>query len=639
MSTNNSTEHAVNGTTVNSVSASVANSNGMDMRLHQPEMDEPVAEDVRLVTRNNREYLVFPIIVAREMVLEYPEEDPPTREYLSKERLQESVQLWSGTPLTFIHPNNPQRTAADPFAYTSYSMGEGHDPEIVGDANDKLKVYGWLDVAKAEAIGDLAADVVEKLKAGEELSVSAGYVTLNDRYTEGEFEGEAYDVEQGIVIPDHIAIFPSDEFLARCSPEDGCAAPRVNAVLDQSNIPEDAEMTEQTDGQEDTPDLRICEDIAPALSTRLNAEQADVESALRTLAGESEDRGALARVLVNAYDMRETDIRTVLDRAEAGDITVNASTLSKLIGAGSTATVDPSALRQNAHDGECECGAKVNAEGQVIEPSDDGETPSDAETAPEVGATDSDEETGNESGADPALDDESDTDADTDTDTTADSTETGGEEPTVEDEPDEPTDADADTDEDSSNMPEKLSIEEIAANSAYGLDELQDWDEDELAALEMTILSNNPALADDADGGDEMNENKDEYDDKGNKDEYGDSDDKENTTEAVTKQEFNELKAMVEDAVNSKANSEKQAKARMVANAVEGLDAESAEALDDDALDSLAEAHGVQPQVRTNYGAVAGPVDRQPQGPSEEDVSDMPAGGRAAYEARKNGGD
>ena len=645
--TNNSTDRTVSGTTVNASAATVANAGGMDMRVHQPSMDKPVAEDVRLVERNDREYLVFPLIIAREMVLEYPEESPPTREYLSAERLRESKELWAGTPLTFVHPNNPRKTAADPFAFTSYNIGEGHDPEIVGDNDDKLRVHGWLDIEKAESIGDLASDVVAGLRNGDELSVSAGYVTLNDRFVSGSFNGEAYDVEQGILIPDHIAIFPSDEFLARCTPEDGCAAPRANAVLEQPSTPAtEADMTDPTNEQDiDPTQLRVCDHISPALAPRLNAQQEDVEASIRTLAGEVSDRDALARVVSNAYDLSETDVLTVLERAEAGDITVNASTLSKLMGAAPSASVDPSALRENASP--CDCGTTTNAEGGVTDT--ESETPPDAATTDTPDgptAPEADSETDDEDEPGDVTDTESDADTDTDADTDPADSETepaegaeGGDEQTPSDEEAESTDADTDADADTT-MPETLSVEQLAANSAYGLDELQGWDEDQLAALEMTILTNNPALAEESEGGESDSETNMDGSDHDKGEDY--SEDKSNAGgEPVTREEFSEMKAMVEDALSQKNNAEKRQKARAVSNAVEGLSEDAAASLDDEALDSLAEKHNAPSAVTGNYSAVAGPVDRQPQGagPSDEDLADMPAGGRSDWEARQAGGD
>ena len=172
------------------------------------------------------------------MVIDYPENG--TRELLARERLHESVQLWAGTPLTFIHPENEEKTADKPESFTREVIGQVFRPEIVDD--EKLKVQAWLDIQKALDIGGLAADVVERLRSGENLSVSAGYATIDDAFVGGSHNGDSYDVEQGMVLPDHVAIFPSDEFKARCDWEDGCGAPRANYV----EAPSDVESTENS---------------------------------------------------------------------------------------------------------------------------------------------------------------------------------------------------------------------------------------------------------------------------------------------------------------------------------------------------------------------------------------------------------
>lgn len=188
--------------------------------------------DVREVTRGGREYLVFPVIALREMVIDYPENG--TRELLARERLHQSKELWAGTPLTFVHPENDQKTADKPESFTREVIGQVFKPEIIDD--EKLKVQAWLDVEKARDLGGLAGQVVEKLRSGENLSVSAGYATIDDTFVDGEHDGEKYNVEQGTILPDHVAVFPSDEFQARCDWEDGCGAPRANYIQAPSDV-------------------------------------------------------------------------------------------------------------------------------------------------------------------------------------------------------------------------------------------------------------------------------------------------------------------------------------------------------------------------------------------------------------------
>lgn len=207
------------------------------MRVHRPmasDTTDSQQAEVERIEVNGRDYLVFPLIAAREMVLDYPENG--TSELLPARHLQESVSLWDGTPITFIHPENERRTADDPREYTQTIIGQAYQPKIKD--KEKLQVMAYIDVDKARDFGGLAETVVDKLAAGDDLGVSAGYATLNDDRSGGNYNGTQYDVEQGYIIPDHIAVFPNEEFTARCDWEDGCGAPRVNYTVKQNELSE-----------------------------------------------------------------------------------------------------------------------------------------------------------------------------------------------------------------------------------------------------------------------------------------------------------------------------------------------------------------------------------------------------------------
>lgn len=202
------------------------------------------AADVREVTRDGREYLQFPLISVTEMVLDYPEERG-TSEYLPAEHIAETAELWDGTLLTSVHPENRYRTVRDPESFMGDVIGAVHDPELL-DGGARVKVSGLIDVEKANALGGHAARLVDLLRRGEEVSVSAGYATMDDREERGTFDGEPYQLVQGPPLPDHVAIFPSDtEFLARCTPEDGCVAPKANTTHRQRDGQRDNQQSVQ----------------------------------------------------------------------------------------------------------------------------------------------------------------------------------------------------------------------------------------------------------------------------------------------------------------------------------------------------------------------------------------------------------
>lgn len=93
------------------------------------------------------------------MVYEYPENG--TKELLPTEHIEETVEAWAGVPIVYQHPENRQQTATAPETYTGEVIGRAHEPELVD--GEKLRVNALLDVEKAEALGGLAAAVVERL--------------------------------------------------------------------------------------------------------------------------------------------------------------------------------------------------------------------------------------------------------------------------------------------------------------------------------------------------------------------------------------------------------------------------------------------------------------------------------------------
>lgn len=292
------------------------------------------------------------------MVLNYPEHG--TDELLAAERLRETVDMWAGTPLTYIHPENAQRTANSPDSYTGEVIGEAHHPEIVNGT--KLRVEGWVDVEKANAIGGLAAEVVAKLRSNAELSVSAGYATIGDTRVNGTFEGTPYDIEQGTIIPDHIAVFPSDAFRARCSPEDGCAAPRANAV----SVPSPAQA----------------EPVLNRMSNELTDEHA------RTL----------GRRMLDALGVTETQTCNCHSSEECGcgSPTTNAESASASNSNDSEETAEPDASTADA-----------DASGDA-----DGAADADADAADVSGGEDTDGDSDHATDADATSKSDSDTDAD-----------------------------------------------------------------------------------------------------------------------------------------------------------------------------------------------------------------------------------
>ena len=203
--------------------------------------------NVRRISVNGREKLAFPITPLREMVYQYPEWG--RAEYLPGEQLVESAPRWSDTPVFVDHPDSfaANTTRSDPDAFEDAVLGRGYQPEIIdhqhddGDTSKKLRIgEARVDIEVAKEIGGAVWETVRRLDNGQVVSVSPGYATVGDTEENGSYRGEEYSVRQGVIKPDHIALVPPGE-RARCTPQQGCAAPRMNALgsmsSDQDSIP------------------------------------------------------------------------------------------------------------------------------------------------------------------------------------------------------------------------------------------------------------------------------------------------------------------------------------------------------------------------------------------------------------------
>lgn len=204
------------------------------------ELQNSISSDgeVRRETHSGREYAIFPSIIAKEGVMDYPEFG--RKEYLPAEALQQSADHWADVPITVNHPpdRGNGRTAQIPESYTSEVIGRLFNPEIVG--NDRLRGEIWVDVEKSRDLGDIYEDVVNSLLEGEEVGVSTGYAAAEE-VQNGVYDGESYDLVQTDIFPNHLSLLTPDK-TPRMGPEDGVGAPRLNHVdvptvdVDRTNV-------------------------------------------------------------------------------------------------------------------------------------------------------------------------------------------------------------------------------------------------------------------------------------------------------------------------------------------------------------------------------------------------------------------
>jgi hypothetical protein len=141
-----------------------------------------------------------------------------------------SAKGWDGKPLVLGHPtrNGRQCSANDPTIQATHAFGTIRDAQIV---NGKLACEAWLDEERVKALG--AADMLEKLRAGEMVDVSVGaFVTTTDEV--GEFNGKRYAAKWARVVPDHLAFLPGS--VGACSLTMGCGANRAAEAQEGSKM-------------------------------------------------------------------------------------------------------------------------------------------------------------------------------------------------------------------------------------------------------------------------------------------------------------------------------------------------------------------------------------------------------------------
>lgn len=131
---------------------------------------------------------------------------------------------WNGRPVVIDHPvmNGESVSANNPTIIETSVVGSLFNTTIDGK---KLITEAWIDIDKANKIGGVVAETVERLENGEMVEVSTG-LFADTKPSEGVFEGEKFNGIWESVVPDHLAILSSG--IGACSIADGCGAPRIN---------------------------------------------------------------------------------------------------------------------------------------------------------------------------------------------------------------------------------------------------------------------------------------------------------------------------------------------------------------------------------------------------------------------------
>ncbi len=173
-------------------------------------------------------FLVVPMVALRTGVYQCANcEQPALYDAEVFARIPDS---WNDRPITLGHPQREGLfvSAGSEDVWRKDGLGRVRNARRDGD---KLVMEAWIDLTKADEVGDAASDLVDALEGGEQIDVSVGaFIDSVDH--PGVHQGKTYGRRQLNYFPDHVALLPGQT--GACSWEDGCGAPRVNAAAQEN---------------------------------------------------------------------------------------------------------------------------------------------------------------------------------------------------------------------------------------------------------------------------------------------------------------------------------------------------------------------------------------------------------------------
>jgi len=165
--------------------------------------------------------------------------------YVPQNEIKQSTDSWE-VPLTANHPRNKPnkpwyRSNVDDNAPISVNTSQAVQREYtVGQAENPSFDGTWINADFAvnadiaQAMGGVAADIVEKIENGEPFDVSSQYIPKP--LPEGEYDGAHRANVEGIDEPDSIALLPHKP--GQCSRSEGCGVnPQVAANAADIRVP------------------------------------------------------------------------------------------------------------------------------------------------------------------------------------------------------------------------------------------------------------------------------------------------------------------------------------------------------------------------------------------------------------------
>lgn len=172
---------------------------------------------LREETLDGRTYLVAPVVAIVAGVL--------NGLLVTQEEIAAVQFGWNGIPLVIRHPTNGAGqyiSANSPTVLQWSCVGRLFNTRMDGD---KLKGEAWLDVAKMEQMGGEALELLQRVRNGNPVEVSTGYLAATEPRA-GRFNGQDYHGITRSIVPDHLALLPDAD--GACNWQDGCGLPRAN---------------------------------------------------------------------------------------------------------------------------------------------------------------------------------------------------------------------------------------------------------------------------------------------------------------------------------------------------------------------------------------------------------------------------
>ena len=225
----------------------------------------------RTAVFENKDYVVVPVTALVEGVIQAL--NAATPELVLATEFGIAPAGWDGRPVMHNHPTIEGRpvSANSPDVLEKFCFGRVFNTKV---ESKQLQTEGWIDLAKAAALGGSVQKTVDRILDGKPVEVSVGVFVVAEAQ-KGVYNGKEYGSVWRDLVPDHLA-FLEEGHVGACSNEMGCGvrAAAVHLVTAEGITP----MSEAA------PKRSLRERLKDILPLRLSAKgysDNDVRDALR----------------------------------------------------------------------------------------------------------------------------------------------------------------------------------------------------------------------------------------------------------------------------------------------------------------------------------------------------------------------